>query len=208
MSSNDRMGSFSEKAISITGKIFDTLVLGLLFLVCSIPIVTIGASATALYYAYDKVIRREEGYVVKAFFHSFKMNFKQATILWLVDGVLLTVLFLNIRYCFLSGTSNSRLFLMILYGILFVVVFMASVMMFAALARFGMNTAWFFKFGYLVSLRHMGTSLITIACLLSFAVIVYRYPILVFVLPAISIFAGNMLLSPVLKKYEPKEYQE
>ena len=85
MKQGDRLGGFSGQVINITRKLFDTLVLGLLFLLCSIPIITIGASATALYYAYDKVVRRNEGYAVRAFFHSFKMNFAQATLIWTLD---------------------------------------------------------------------------------------------------------------------------
>lgn len=202
MKQGDRLGGFSGQVINITGKLFDTLVLGLLFLLCSIPIITIGASATALYYAYDKVVRRNEGYAVRAFFHSFKMNFAQATWIWTLDGILMTVLFLNVRYCFISGTSNGRLFLMMLFGMLFIIVLMAAVMSFGALARFDMPTGWFIRFGYVVSLMHLGTSLITAACLISFAVIAYRYPALILVMPAISVFAVNMLLSPVLQKFE------
>lgn len=202
MKQGDRLEGFSGQVINITGKLFDALVLGMLFLLCSIPIVTIGASATALYYAYDKVVRRSEGYTVRAFFHSFRMNFAQATLIWGLDGALMTVLILNVRYCFISGTSNWRLFLMMLFGLLFLIVCMAAITSFGALARFDMPTGWFIRFGYVVSLMHLGTSVITEACLISFAVIAYRYPVLILVLPAISVATVNMLLSPVLRKYE------
>lgn len=58
--------------------------LNLLWLVCSIPIVTIGASTTALYYVMLKVVRNEESNVTSMFFRAFKENFKQATVLWLI----------------------------------------------------------------------------------------------------------------------------
>ena len=58
--------------------------LNLLWAVCSIPIVTIGASTTALYYVMLKLARGEEGNVTKMFFQAFKENFKQATVLWLI----------------------------------------------------------------------------------------------------------------------------
>ena len=58
--------------------------LNLLWFVCSIPIVTIGASTTALYYVTLKIARGEEGNVTSLFFQSFKREFKQATLMWLI----------------------------------------------------------------------------------------------------------------------------
>lgn len=58
--------------------------LNLLWFICSIPVVTIGASTTALYYVMLKLARSEEGNVTAMFFRSFRDNFKQATVLWLI----------------------------------------------------------------------------------------------------------------------------
>ena len=58
--------------------------LNLLWFICSIPIVTMGAATTGLYYVMLKLARNEEGNVTAMFFRSFKENFKQATVLWLI----------------------------------------------------------------------------------------------------------------------------
>ena len=58
-------------------RVADLLVLNLLFILCSIPIFTTGASITALYYCFFKMKDQEEGYLAKRFFKSFKENFKQ-----------------------------------------------------------------------------------------------------------------------------------
>lgn len=58
--------------------------LNLLWFICSIPIFTIGASTTALNYVTLKLARDEEGDVTAMFFRSFKQNFKQATVIWLI----------------------------------------------------------------------------------------------------------------------------
>lgn len=64
--------------------IFSELVfLNLLTILCSMPIITIGASATALFYTAEKLRKGESG-SLKTFFHAFKENFKQATIIWIV----------------------------------------------------------------------------------------------------------------------------
>ena len=58
--------------------------LNIMWLVCCLPIVTIGASTTALYYTSFKIAKDEGSYITKMFFHSFKQNFKQATVIWLI----------------------------------------------------------------------------------------------------------------------------
>ena len=66
------------------GKLGDLIILNVLWIVCSIPIFTIGASTTAVYYVTLKMVRDEEDSTIKSFFRSFKSNFKQATAIWLI----------------------------------------------------------------------------------------------------------------------------
>lgn len=58
--------------------------LNLLWFVCCIPIVTVGASTTALYYTSLKIVRGEDRFLAKKFFRSFRENFRQSTVLWLI----------------------------------------------------------------------------------------------------------------------------
>lgn len=66
------------------GKIADFVILNLLWLVCSIPVITIGASTTALYTVTLKIVRNEEGYIARGFLKAFKENLKQSTAIWLI----------------------------------------------------------------------------------------------------------------------------
>ena len=68
----------------VLSKICDIVCLNVLWLVCSLPIITIGASTTALYTVMLKLVKNEEGYIFKGFLHAFKLNFKQSTIIWLI----------------------------------------------------------------------------------------------------------------------------
>ncbi len=65
-------------------KFTDMVLLSLCWLVCSIPIVTVGASTAALYAVCFKMLKNEEGHVCRQFFSYFKSNFKQATLAWLI----------------------------------------------------------------------------------------------------------------------------
>lgn len=59
--------------------------LNLLWFICSIPIITLGASTTALYYVTLKIARGEEQTsLTRMFFRSFRENFRQSTVLWLI----------------------------------------------------------------------------------------------------------------------------
>lgn len=82
------------------GRIADFIILNLLWIVCSIPIITIGASTTALYTVMLKLVKNEEGYIAKGFLKAFKENFKQSTIMWVIFlllGILFVVDFVAIR---------------------------------------------------------------------------------------------------------------
>ena len=65
-------------------KLCDSCYLNLLWFICSLPIVTVGASTTALYYTTLKLVRDEESSLTRMFFRSFRENFRQSTILWLI----------------------------------------------------------------------------------------------------------------------------
>lgn len=79
-----RLDVTDNPVISGMSRIFDMMCLNVLWLVCSLPIFTIGASTTAMYTVMLKVVKNEEGYIVKGFFKAFKENFKKSTIIWLI----------------------------------------------------------------------------------------------------------------------------
>ena len=85
---------FSPDSIMIRmlNRLGDAILLSLLFVVTSLPIVTIGASTTALYYTAMRGITGDDGYVFKYFMKSFKQNFKQSTIMWILNFVILAIL--------------------------------------------------------------------------------------------------------------------
>ena len=58
--------------------------LNFLWFVCCLPVFTIGASTTALYYTAFKIAKDEGSFITTMFFRSFRQNFKQATVIWLI----------------------------------------------------------------------------------------------------------------------------
>lgn len=84
--------NYDNVLIRMLNRLGDLIILSLTFVLFSLPIVTIGASITALYYTAMKSLALEDGYIFKFFVKSFKDNFKQSTILWLISVAVLTVL--------------------------------------------------------------------------------------------------------------------
>ncbi len=70
--------------VRVLTRIFDFILLNVLWLVCSLPVVTIGASTTALYAVMMKVAANEEGYILRGFLDAFRSNLKQSTAVWLI----------------------------------------------------------------------------------------------------------------------------
>ena len=88
------------------GKFWDVLIVNLLWFFLSIPIFTIGASTTAMYYVTLKLARDDDGYTIRSFFKSFKENFKQATIIWMIFLITGVVLGFDLFY-FIKVVSQS-----------------------------------------------------------------------------------------------------
>ena len=78
------MFGIDGKFYEIVSAIADLVILNLLFVLCSLPIFTIGASTTALFGVTKKMADNREGYIVRTYFKLFKENFKQSTAMWLI----------------------------------------------------------------------------------------------------------------------------
>ena len=96
------MGGFFDvdgKVYRFMEKITNCLIVSILWTIFSLPIITIGASSTALYYTVYKVIRNDTGHIWREFWNAFKNNFKQSTFLWII--FLLIIAFLGVD-CYFS----------------------------------------------------------------------------------------------------------
>lgn len=101
---------FSDSNPIIRGlaKLADLMWLNFLYILISIPIFTIGAATAALYSVTMKVVADEESYITKDFFKAFKNNFKQATILWIICGLLLSLFGYTFYVLMISGFSYAH----------------------------------------------------------------------------------------------------
>ena len=102
----------------------DIILLNLLFLVCSVPIFTIGAAATACYAGVSRTLQRKEtGLVYRAFFADFKAAFRQATAGWLLQLLAFLILAGDLWFATVYSEPDNTFFL------IFAIVVGAGIMM-------------------------------------------------------------------------------
>ena len=188
-------------------KIFDIIVLSLMWVVSSLPLVTLGASTAALYYSAVKCIRfRQEG-TYKNYITSFKENLR--------TGVGFSVVFLIIAfgmymiYIAIVGTLplEEALTVPIIWGFLLFCVFLLAVFLCGAvlLSRFGYNLSKLLGDSFRITFGHLpriyGAALVTTALLL-LTIKFYFYQVW-FITPCLNVLIVSRLLEPILRKYTP-----
>ncbi len=117
------------------GKMADLMWLNMLTLLCCLPIITAGASLTALHYMVLKIARNEEGYITKGFFKAFKENFRQSTIIWCLFLVVAAVLAADYRILTTMDVQVSNAVSMLLMVVAMLTVF-TFVFVFPVQAKF------------------------------------------------------------------------
>ncbi len=193
-------------------KIADLMVLNILFCITSIPLITIGASWTALYSVTLKMVRDEEGSVSRSYFRSFRQNFRQATLLWLGVLVVLALLVLDIRV--LNGMAGGTAPGLLRVGveILALLGIMVLQYLFPSLARFEASLADTLKNACMMALAHLPkTALMTAAAVgavwitlinnTTIAVGLMVWPLIGFALMA---FGNSGILRKIFDNYVPK----
>ena len=106
--------------------IINIIYVSVLWILFSIPIITIGASSTALYYTVTKVIRHGRSYIFREFWQSFKSNLKQSTAVWLIYRVMMGILLVDIRVMGAFGTNSVLMAIRHLPKTLLLVVVLAA----------------------------------------------------------------------------------
>lgn len=214
---NNGFFSYDGPFFTVMNRLSDIVILNVLWIICCIPIVTVGASTTALLYVTMKILRGEDAYIVKYFFRSFKENFLQSTVIWLIMlaiGVLLVFNFLflpnmnvnlsNIIYnMFFSATCLTTL----IYSMILMYVFPLQ-------ARLENKIRHTFKNALLLSFRHLATTILLILIVYGSIFLAWKYYVKLFFI--VVLFAGSgiamlcsMLYNRMFDIYiKPKDLKE
>ena len=144
---------YDSPVMELVSKTTDFILLNLLWVICSIPIVTFGAATTAKYTVAMRIIRREESKVFSGFFKAFKENFKQATIIWLILMVAVALCVLDWTWIRSKGDAVPD-FYVIAIGIITVIVGGTIMSVFPFIARFTVTVKEAIKAAVIFTLLH------------------------------------------------------
>lgn len=171
------MKSYSDnKVFQVLGLFGDLILLNVLWIVCSLPIVTIGASTTALYYTTLKLVRNEESYLTKMFFRSFRQNLKQG-----IQITLFLLLFCVILYLDHQIAGNTEIafgpILSILFLVFACVLVMTASYAFPLLAQFDNTVKGTLKNALFMSVWHLPYTLVIVLLHMVPVVLFYLAPL-------------------------------
>lgn len=185
----DRIFNMDNKFFVFMGKLADLLLLNIICMICCIPIVTAGASLTALYYVTMKMVRNEEAYIFRSFFRSFKQNFRQATVIHLIMLAVALFLYLDTRIVGgMEGTFGQVLSVIFAaFGLFYAIVLLY---LYPVLAKFYNSIKNTFKNAFLMGIRHLPYTFLMLVISIS--------PILILWIPSFQVQATVLLLFLIL----------
>lgn len=198
-----RFFDYDGKPMSFLNKTGEIILVNIVFLLCCIPVVTIGSALTSFYYATIKSIRRERGGPVKEFFYSMKRT--------LGKGILLTVgilLWLALLCCgrWMARAEDTVTFTEVLYDVAIVVSGCILIYLFPVFSRFEMRVTKMIQLSFVMSIRFFPVTVIVAAgSVLIGWLLIFKLPIAcILVVPGIWCYLVTFLMEKALLHYMPE----
>jgi uncharacterized membrane protein YesL len=197
--------SYDSKFSQLLIKVCYACWLNLLWFICSIPVVTMGAATTALYDATLRIASEEDTNVTKHFFDALRRNFKQATRIWLIMLAVAIVMGMD-AYAVLRLRATStgtiaimwtlNLALLISATLVYVII---SIYLYPLIAKFENTDFNMFKNALLLGLRYLFCSIMVflIHAAMAYAIIMIFTPLVIFG-EGVCALLSSYLLVPVL----------
>ena len=187
-------------------KMVDAVGLSLLWLITSLPLITMGAATTALYYTTHKVIHYDRGRVWPEYWKCFLSGFKQATPLGLFLQVLIYLLGANAYSSYLmvmSGNATLWIFLTVLIPL--VLILMWAVYLFPLVARFHSTTKAVMKNCLLIALWNLPLTLLLVGLFVACIAVVVFVPLSFTYMPVTYMLLSGVILEKIFQKYMSPE---
>ncbi|MFB0921294.1 MAG: YesL family protein [Oscillospiraceae bacterium] len=179
----------------------DLCIVSAYWIVCCVPIITIGASSAALYSTVVRVVRDESGSLSKTYFSVFCKAFRQGIVCSLIfaAGCVLFALYYLLGVDGISGGLFIAYWaVVVLLWIIFTGVFLY---VFPLLSRFRQNNAVMLRNAFLLAAGYPAKTL-GLACLAALVLLALLHaPLLILILPGTFAFLASLVEEPILKKH-------
>ena len=140
--------------IRILTHIFDFILLNILWLLTSIPIVTLGTATAALYSVMMSVVEKKEGYIVRDYWKAFCRNFKQSTVVWILLLFLGACLWFDLTLIGVVPGLFRQIGTVVL-GAVLIFYFMECIFVFPLIAKFENSTGNMIKNALLIPVSRL-----------------------------------------------------
>lgn len=176
--------TFSQVILRLAG----SCCLNVLWLICSLPVVTLGASTAALYSVTLKLVEGDDGHIVQRFFRAFRENFRQATVLWLIllaAGVFLALDGYVAYHLRASSTGSAAVFWTLLLALIIAAAVAYTIVLlyvFPLTASVVNTTAAMLKNAFLIGTHYLFCTIVIFAIHFAMFFVVVRLftPMLIF----------------------------
>ena len=182
------------------GLVIDLVFAGILWLLCSLPVLTLGPASTALYYAVVKCVRHDRGRLSAVFFAGFRRGFRQSFPMWLLYLGALALALLDM-YAYSRMELRGGALLSALGGMLLIPAALSFPWMFAYISRFENSFGGSLRFVFFLCFHNLGRSVLLALELLGFLAIVWLIPQLLPIVPGAFALLMSLLIEPVFRVY-------
>lgn len=179
---------------------YNLLIMNVLWIIFSIPIVTMGAATTALFYVMGKHSRDEQINMIKDFWKGFISNFAQSTVVFIVMSICVGVLYFNIKNLHLV---EDYIMLYIPFNIFILIEWiLISVYVYPLISRYKLSTFDVFKKSFLLANTNLFRSIMSFLVIVGmFFLIYWKSYFLIFIMSIYAFLIYN-ILKGVFLKYE------
>jgi uncharacterized membrane protein YesL len=183
-------------------KIYQLIILNLLWCIASIPLITIGASTTALFYVIGKIVRNEEVHEFRDFIKGFKESFKQATCIWLTLCAAYLIIYTN--FSFLEHYKSFAWLILAIQLPVLLQIIIVTIFVFPLLSRYESSTLGIIKSAWILGIGHIFSCLASIAIIVAAVILVRLVPALfLMVFTSLTALALYMVVNRIMEKYRP-----
>ena len=178
------------------------IVLSLAWLVCSLPVVTMGYAFTAMYHATVKTVRFDRGYVLPEFFRCLVRTRKQGILCSLLYTGALVLLSLDTYVWYRAGTRQG-LSLAFVCGALTVFAALFGIYLFALISRFDYGLKDLFKMAAFLEFKYLHVTFGIGLAVLAGLVCLYLSYWFCLIIPGAVTLIISCMLETILKKIIP-----
>lgn len=176
------------------------ILLSILWTVCCLPVITVGASTVALYYTVVKVLRRNQDSLFAAFFREFRSNFLQSLNINMVFLCYFGILAYFAIPRLSAAQSGADIGFYALVGLAILGALPLS-LVYPTISRFYHKGGALVRFLLMVIGKHphivLGCTLLLAAGIL----LVLSNPAALLFVPGVVCYVQSLLLEPVFRKY-------